>query len=81
MKFQLLLLWLCATIEVSGLAAAIPWEVMWFYQAYKSEFATLSPSARTIATGCVHDAANFPAGEANYLAEAAAAASVGICSM
>lgn len=86
------LAFLCLSLALNGvnaLNAAAPYEAIYFYNAYKMEYATVSdPALRTIATGCVHRGprANIPATsppgivEANFIQSTVGAGVAGICS-
>ncbi|KAI9729524.1 MAG: hypothetical protein M1818_008497 [Claussenomyces sp. TS43310] len=74
-----LLIWLTLCLETFALNAAAPFELLYFYSAYKIEWTSLDSSGRTIATGCRHSPNNFPAGESAYAAAATAAGVKGIC--
>jgi hypothetical protein len=56
MRLAVLLLWLfSAIVEVLALNVAAPWEMLYFYSAYKSEWlAGRSGAERKIATLCAH---------------------------
>ena len=54
MRVHFLLLGLFATLEVLALDVAVPWEMMYFYAAYKAEWLSgMDGTARQIATECV----------------------------
>jgi hypothetical protein len=74
---------------VNALNAAAAYEAIYFYNAYKMEYATVSdPALRTIAKGCVHNGlrAGIPATsgpgivEANFIQSTIDAKVEGICS-
>ena len=72
MRHSLLLVWLTAVLGVSALNAAVPFQLLWYYTAYKIEWRSgISP--RNIATGCHH------APSAAFDAVASAAGVSGIC--
>ncbi|KAK9789298.1 hypothetical protein SCARD494_09194 [Seiridium cardinale] len=91
MRFPVVLVWLCATLEVLASNTAAPFELLWLYSIYKSEWHVNGKSgSRSIATGCTHDADNWAttdaavkqqndADEAAFVAAAAAAGITGIC--
>lgn len=64
MRLYFLLLWLStALLEVLALDSAAPWEMLYFYSAYKSEWlAGMTGAQRKIATLCVHKNANAASG-------------------
>ena len=86
---RLMFFWLFAAFHVANaLNAAAPYEAIYFYNAYKMEFATTlgNPTLRTIAPGCVHRPTPAPpatpAGivEANFIQSTIDAGLPGICS-
>lgn len=64
MRLYILFLWLTNfLLEVVALNFAAPWEMFYFYSAYKTEWlAGLSGAGRTIATLCVHKDSSLSAG-------------------
>lgn len=86
---RLILFWLFAAFHVANaLNPSVPYEAVYFYNAYKIEFAATmaNPALRTIATQCVHNAVGAPAGSPSGIVEQAfidstiAAEVPGICS-
>lgn len=72
MRQSLLVAWLTAVLSVFALNDAVPFELLWYYTAYKIEWRSgISP--RNIATGCRH------APSAAFDAAASAAGVSGIC--
>lgn len=72
MRQSLVLVWLTAVLSVFALNDAAPFEILWYYTAYKIEWRSgISP--RNIATGCRH------APSAAFDAAASAAGVSGIC--
>ncbi|KAK3676824.1 hypothetical protein LTR78_003028 [Recurvomyces mirabilis] len=73
----ILLLWLTAALGAFALKEAAPFEVLWYYQAYKIEWKSVDSSKRQIAGGCTHKS-----GVDLAFDDAAAAAGVaGICTI
>lgn len=68
------ILWFSVCFQVvNALNAAIPYEAVYFYNAYKMEYAATigNEGARTIMPGCTHRPVPAPAGSPNGIIEAA----------
>jgi hypothetical protein len=80
MRLHFLLLGLVAGLEVLALDAATPWEMQYFYAAYKAEWlAGLDGSQRQIATQCKRSTTHpFPSSD--FDTQAALAGVTGMCS-
>jgi hypothetical protein len=80
MRLPFLLLSLFAGLEVLALDEAAPWEMMYFYAAYKAEWlAGLNGSQRQIATLCKRST-NHPFAGSDFDSQAASFGVTGMCS-